>query len=418
MDRQVSLFREEVIAQRFSRVDGEVVLIQPVGIQAVSLLLLGLVAAGTLWLALSSYARTETARGIMVTDIPSTKIIAVRAGQVIALGVHEGDLVTRGQRLATIQTEQSAEGGGSAIAESLVTVEARRNLATQQEQSARHRAESERERLSGILSGLRHQRVDLNAQLSLQQETEASARELFDRIQTLRNSGFISRVEIEQRRQALLAARQELARLHQQLSSLASEEAQTIAQLSRVSADAATEVATARITGETLAEQRAQLHGERAYEIVAPITGRVTSVQTAVGRTADPSLPLMEIVPQHTTLHAEIYAPTRAIGFVKPGLEVRLLYDAFPYERFGSFGGHLTAVSRAVMDPRQIAAPLNLQEAVYRLEVRPDGQGVEAYGHKEPLQPGMAVTANIILERRSFLSWLLEPLHAVLHRSS
>jgi membrane fusion protein len=126
----------------------------------------------------------------------------------------------------------------------------------------------------------------------------------------------------------------------------------------------------------------------------------------------------MEIVPQRSTLHAEIYAPTRAIGFVKPGLEVRLLYDAFPYEKFGSFGGRVTQVSHAVMDPRQIAAPLNLQEAVYRLEVIPQAQAVEAYGRKEPLQAGMAVTANIILERRSFLSWLLEPLNAVLHRNS
>jgi hypothetical protein len=44
-------------------------------------------------------------------------------------------------------------------------------------------------------------------------------------------------------------------------------------------------------------------------------------------------------------LQAEIYIPSRAIGFVKPGQEVRLLYDAFPYQRFGAYRGRVVAAS-------------------------------------------------------------------------
>jgi membrane fusion protein len=125
----------------------------------------------------------------------------------------------------------------------------------------------------------------------------------------------------------------------------------------------------------------------------------------------------MTIVPERSKLHADVYAPTRAIGFVKPGQEVRLLYDAFPYQRFGSFSGRITAVSRVVIDPRQMEAPLKIEEPVYRIEVTPDAQTVDAYGDSLPLQPGMSLTANLILERQSFFDWLLKPLNAVMRRN-
>ena len=74
-------------------------------------------------------------------------------------------------------------------------------------------------------------------------------------------------------------------------------------------------------------------------------------------------------------------------------------------------------MSRAVIDPRQLTAPLGIEEAVYRIEVVPDAQAVGAYGERLPLQPGMTLTANIVLDRRSFLDWLLAPLNAVMRRN-
>jgi membrane fusion protein len=86
-------------------------------------------------------------------------------------------------------------------------------------------------------------------------------------------------------------------------------------------------------------------------------------------------------------------------------------------QRFGSFSGHIVGISRAVIDPRELAAPLKMEEPVYRIAVAPDGGAVGAFGDEMPLQPGMTLTANVILERRSFLDWLLAPLRAVVRRS-
>ena len=411
------LFRPEVAEARKQRVYGEIVLRQPVRTRALVLLVVAIAALLTAWVALGSYTRTEVARGLLVTDDASAKVVAIRPGVVAELVVREGQLVRAGQKIAVIRVEQGSETGGSAVGQSLAALESQRALAGQQVQLARQRASSERARLSATIAGLQQQRRDLNGQIATQKEIVASELQTFDRLRTLLEKGFVSRIEVDRRRQAYLSARQELGRLHQQLNAMNAEESRTRAEVSRVDADSGTEIASVRASAESLALQEARLGGERAYTIGAPVTGRVAALQAAPGRAVDSTIPLMVIVPDGSTLHADVYAPTRAIGFVKPGQEVRLLYDAFPYRRFGSFTGRITAVSRIVIDPRELSAPLRIEEPVYRIEVTPEAQAVTAFGEQQKLQPGMTLTANIVLDRRSFLDWLLAPLNAVLRRN-
>lgn len=325
------LFRGEVAEARKQRLHGEIVLSQPVRTQALVLLLTAAVAMMAAWIVLGRYTRTEVARGIMVTDDASAKVLAIRPGQVTRLMVREGQLVRAGQPLAAIQVEQASESGGSEIGESLVAIEAQRLLGDQQIRLSGERAASERARLAATLAGLAQQRADLAGQIAIQREVVASAQDTLERIQSVVEKGFISKLEVERRRQAWLAARQELGRLGPQQNAIAAEEGRARADLSRVAVDSGSAIASAHSAAQTLSQQRAQLRAERAYVVTAPVAGRVSSLQAAVGRTVDGAMPLRVIVPEGSKLHADIYAPTRAIGFVKPGQEVRLLYDAFPY---------------------------------------------------------------------------------------
>jgi membrane fusion protein len=411
------LFRSEVIEARRQRIEGEVILTQPLRATTLTFLLFGIIAAAGCWIALGSYTRSEVARGILVTDRPSAKVMGVRPGQITELLVRDGDRVRAGQRLATVLVERPDEHGASASGESLQAFDAQRLLAKQQTVLAGERAAAERARLSATVNGLRRQRFDIASQIELQRQVVGSAQKTFDSMTAVIAKGFVSRIEYENRRQALLGARQRLSELRQQVSSIEAQERQAHAEIARIKVDAATEIANAQTAAEGYAQQRAEALAERAYMISAPISGRVTALQAEIGRTVDATTPLMLIVPERSRLHADVYAPTRAVGFVKPGQEVRLLYDAFPYQRFGSFAGRVTRVSRTILDPREVAAPLKIEEPVYRIEVALERQQVDAFGSVQPLQPGMTLSANLILDRRSFLDWLLEPLNAVLRRN-
>ena len=411
------LFRPEVAYARKQRLEGEIILSQPVRSHMLVLLLALIIGVIASWIVFGQYSRTETAPGILTTDAASSKVVAIRPGIISELAVEDGERVKAGQRLAVIQIEQADESGHSPIAESLSAIEVQRALAKQQQVLAGARAAGERSRIAATLQGARQQRESVTAQLVLQRELIHSAQDNLDRIEKVAERGFLSKVEFERHRQAMLVSRQEESRLAQQLEGLSAQQGQAQAELASIDADKSTAVSTAQASMETLAQQRAQLGSERAYTLTAPTSGRVTALQASVGRTVDGNVPLMVIVPERTNLHADVYAPTRAIGFVKPGQEVRLLYDAFPYQRFGSHTGRITRISRVVLDPRELNVPMKIEEAVYRIEVEPLEQRVSAFGENLPLQPGMTLSANLVLDRRSFGDWLLQPLNAVLKRS-
>lgn len=47
---------------------------------------------------------------------------------------------------------------------------------------------------------------------------------------------------------------------------------------------------------------------------------------------------------------------------------------------------------------------------MYRIAVTLDRQAVQAYGRDVPLQPGMQLDADILLDQRRLYEWVFEPL--------
>ena len=187
------LFRPEVAAARREHVHGEIVLAQPLGTKVLVLLLFALTAAVTAWLTLGQYTRTETARGILVTSKASSKILAIRPGQVTELAVRENDLVQPGQRLMAVRVEQANDAGESAIGTSLDAIEAQRVLADQQIRLSGLKARSEQARLAATLAGFAQQRTDLMEQVALQRDLVASVQQTYQQLRSVADKGFVSR---------------------------------------------------------------------------------------------------------------------------------------------------------------------------------------------------------------------------------
>ena len=161
-------------------------------------------------------------------------------------------------------------------------------------------------------------------------------------------------------------------------------------------------------------EQRiAEIKGRGAYVIRAPIAGRVSTLQATPGQSAEPQRLQLEIIPTEAVLRAELFVPARAVGFVKTGQAVRILYDAFPYQHFGTYRGEVVKVSQTLLTSADAGGPIKLNEPAYRVTTALERPDIDAYGKKVVLQPDMLLKADIILERRSLMSWLISPLLSV-----
>jgi membrane fusion protein len=413
----LGLFRKQVIDARSHRVAGEVMISPSRAMWTATGVLVTFCAGVASFAATASYARSELVQGSVGSVLPVSKILVPRPGIVTDVLVEEGQAVRKGQVLARLRVEQATLAGEGTATASLQALDQQRALAGKQMSLELVRVTAERMRLTAQLTSSLGQLAEVERQIAVQQDLIASTRVAVDQAEKLIASGFMTRSDLEQRRQSWLAATQAARQLAQTRSALEGQAATARAELARLPVDSAVALTQIRANIAQLEMASAQQSGEQGYQIVAPITGRVTAVQTARGRFADGRVPLLTIVPEGARMRAELFAPSRAMGFVRQGQEVRVMYDAFPYQRFGSFPGRVEQVSRTVIAPGESDIPLQLTEPVYRIRVALPQQGVPAYGGTAPLQPGMTLKANIVLERRSFLEWLLDPVMAVRNRT-
>jgi membrane fusion protein len=411
---QRALFRQEVVEfQRDHRQWGGVALLQPASTKVAAWFVASSVALIAVFLFLAPYARKETVYGYLTPTAGTARIYAPQHGIVSGVHVEEGQEVKEGQPLLGVTTAQVAADGLDVNVTMLDALARQRDLLARQVSTEEVRTQSERERLAALIRGLEDEVSHIEAQIGTQRGRVQLLQGLVTSAARLNPRGYVSDLDYRRREEALLEQRQNLDALGQQLAARRNQLTEQRFGLAQLPAVAADRMRT--LQGELSAvEQRiAEVNGRRAYVIRAPISGRVSAVQATVGRPADPRQLQLSILPGGSVLQAELFVPTRAAGFVQAGQKVRILYEAFPYQNFGTYGGHVVKVSRTVLTPADISAPVELKEPAYRVSAALDRSDVDAYGDKIPLQPDMLLRADIILDRRTLMNWLLNPLLGV-----
>ena len=408
---QHSLFRREALEfQQHQRQWGEVVLLQPVPVTMMAWFITIAVLLILIFLSVAQYARKETVRGYLTPTAGTAKIFIPRQGTIGAVHIKEGAIVREGQPLLTIATAQIAADGEDVDAVILDTLTHQRDLLRQQIAAQEERTASERERLSALMRGIEAELAHLESQITLQNERIRLSDEQARSAAKLSARGNMPETEYRQRQEALIEQKQNLALLGQRVAEQKNRLTETRYSLEQLPTMMAERIQALR-NDLAEAEQRiAEINGRRAYVIRAPSAGRVSTLQATVGRTADPRHLQLEIVPADNVLEAELYVPTRAVGFVRPGQEVRILYDAFPYQSFGAYHGRIVRVSQTILKGSDISAPVTLDEPAYKVTVALDRQDIDAYGKQIPLQADMLLRADIILGKRTLMSWLIDPL--------
>lgn len=407
------MFRAEAASRNRDRLSGDVAVAIPLKWQAIAYLLFGSLAAATLFLFLASYARVETVTGLITPDAGIAPVVATRSGIVAELAVQNGQIVTAGTPLATIRAE---EDGATALAPgALVEAAIARQDASlaMQFNASLAAAEAQIAQLAAQQAGLTAEIDQLRLQKDAQESLIATAEEDLKRATEIAPRGFISKRDLQLRAEALLSRQQGMAQLDQALAAKRAALAENIRSSAVIAAQARSQSASLEASRAQVAQQAASASASRAYVLRAPVAGRVTALTARVGQPVSPGMQLMAIVPEASRLTAELAVPSAAIGFIKPGQDVRLALDAFPYQRFGTVKGRIRTVPASTVNTQAAnGATIPVYPVIVDIEV----PQVSAFGRDEPLVAGMSLTARIITEKQSLLEWLFEPLFAVRRR--
>jgi membrane fusion protein len=409
-------FRKEAVAAQADTLFGAPLIAQA---PRMAVLVVALVSVSASFLAFAGwaqYTRKEHVVGYLAPTRGLIKVFTPQVGTVLERRVAEGQVVKQGDVLFVVSSERSSAGTRDAQAAVLGQL-------TERRESLRREQDKQGE-IDGLSAAAVEQRIrSLNAeieqgrtQIELQRARVASAELAVKRHEGLVAAHFLSEAALQQKNDELLDQRGQLANLNR-----------TVAGLTRDLDAARTELATSRLKRANtaaqidrqmseLTQQLTEADSRRAVVLTASADGTVTTILAEVGQTVNPGAPLLSILPQGAALEAELLVPTRAAGFIRPGQSVALRYQAFAYQRFGHHQGEVLRVGRSVIQPNETNVPLPVSEPVYRVTVRLPAQQVRAYGQAMNLQAGMAVDADIWLDRRRVIEWLFDPILSITGR--
>src|SRR3981189_173646 len=410
MATRPALFRQEAIDflhQRHSW--GEVVSLQPISSTILSWSLASLVAFILCFLSIAQYARKETVTGYLTPNFGAPRIFVPQQGFIKELHVKEGQKVAEGDPLLTVVTSQISANGDDVNATMPAVLAQQRDGVERQIAAEERRTASEHDRLASTIKGIEGETAQLEDQRNIQNERLMLSESFVSTGAALAAKGVLPAIELKRREQAALEQKQNVASIDQQITARRSQLTDTQHTLEQLPTVAAERIRVLRNDRSWVEQRVAEVNGRRAYVIKAPTSGRVSMLQATVGQIADPRHMQLEIIPLDATLQAELFFPTRAFGFVRPRQQVRILYDAFPYQKFGTYRGSVTKISHTILTGNETTGPIALKEPAYRVTVGLERPDIDAYGLKIPLQPSLLLKADVILEQRSLMRWLLDP---------
>jgi membrane fusion protein len=416
---ELPLFRDAAVAARRSHMHGGVVLSRPFAFSALTGLFAGLGAALLLFAYFGSYTANSTLRGRVITERGVIEIGSAQAGTIIEKRVAEGQRVTAGAALFVVSSDTLTEAGTAAqraIVEQLVR---RRRSLDAQIASTRSLEHAERAAIDERLAATHQEAESLEQMIATVRERLALATQAMQRLEKMRARGFLAEDQWVSREVELLEQRAQLQQLERERSALARLAAELEGRATTLGLQYANELAELqRAVGATDLEI-VESESRRAAVVASPESGTATGVVAEVGQAVERGAVLARLVPDGAALLVELFAPSRAVGFVAPGSEVRLRYAAFPYQKFGHARGRVATVSLAALETTTAAAarPGWWAEPMYRVTVSLESQTLIAYGQPQRLLPGMEVEADVLLETRRLYEWVFEPLYALVGTS-
>jgi HlyD family secretion protein len=423
-------------------------------LHAVVYTMIAMVLAGLAWSFIGHVDVIVSAQGALAPDSDLRRFYAPVDGELTNLYVAEGQPVSKGDVLARLNARGAVEAATGALQAQLKLENAEREWRQLPEKKAQLERKAATLRQAMALEEQQHQRrsqlgtsklVDAQrAQLAEARTNVEEARrardaakleaDKFERVFTQTGGGGVSQLQLESKKNALLAAENAYRVAQARVSELGARQSQELALAQSQVESSGEELKKLRLEYEAatteLAEaedkarlklQAARLEAEAAtrirfdhidkdnfLQIVAPVSGVITDLtSTQPGDKVQANTPLGGIAPSDARpiLRVEIAEQDRA--FLREGQPVKLKFNAFPYQRYGIVAGTLEYLSPATKPSAQTKAP------VYEGRVSLERDHYLVADTKYPLRYGMTATAEIVVRARRLIDLALDPFREI-----
>lgn len=424
LDTPTALYRLEAVHARALPIEGKIELRPPsIALTTSSLALLTIIVIFSILL-LGKYVSRVRVSGSLV---PQGGILMVRApsdGRISNVYVSELSTISPGSRLVQLTSASASSSTLSGDTPSNVVnalLEQRRKTVSDQLITEAETLQNEVSHLRHQLSILRSEQEVATRQAQARTTEVLIAREIVKSYESLAGSGYVSQLQILERKSSLAKIESDLVSSELDLTS----RNRAVSELELKILD--TESSFRRFSSGleerllTIEEELLMNSFSGSNVLTADRGGLVSALHITDGQMVRAGDELLSIVPEGGSLEAHFLIPERAATSIEVGQSVLMRFDAYPFELYGSYIGSVTRLSKSAIHNTNSKENTNLEdhesESTYRLVVSLPKQSIKTRHGESSLLPGMTVEADIPLEEQTLLTWLLSPISKNLARS-
>ncbi|HFB8098192.1 TPA: HlyD family secretion protein, partial [Neisseria gonorrhoeae] len=411
--------RKEVFVAQQNKWTGQVILTRPFSFLFLTFCAFLIALCIIIFLIFGSYTNKTTVEGQLLPTMGVVRVYSSDIGTITHKFVEDGNFVKAGEPLFKLSTSRFGEKG-NVQAKLAAEANLKKTLALQELERLKRIHQNEQKNVHNNIHRLNNQLENIKQQITGQNRQIRLAEKTLNKNKFLASQGAVSQQDKMTAESHLLEQRSRLESLKREQNNAIRELDEQKITLSSLPERHKTELSQLNRAITEMNQEILDFDLKSEQTIRASKSGYISTINVDIGQQVEPSKLLLSIVPEQTELVANLYIPSKAVGFIKPKDKVVLRYQAYPYQKFGHATGEIISVARTALGKQELSGlgiiftnPTLLNEPAYLVKVKLEKQTIKAYGENKPLQIGMILEADILHERKKLYEWVLDPLYSI-----
>ncbi|MES4613215.1 MAG: HlyD family secretion protein [Ewingella sp.] len=415
------LFRKEVNEHQQNHWAGKALLLAGWPVWVVTSLTALFLIALLSFLIFSNYTRRINVSGEVITQPHSINLFSPEQGVITNLMVETGKTVKKGQPLYQIDVSRVTQAGNVSTTTLSAINKQRDQIDTIINQLQNNKRTT--------LDNLQQQLEQYEKAHMVSQDMVASAQQGLDAMKksmqnygAYQRKGLINTDQLNNQRYLFYQQQTSFQSLNTQSIQESLQITNLRSELVTRAADFDNQISQYGVQRNDLDRQLAEADAKGSLLITAPTDGKISSLSVTPGQMVNAGDSLAQLVPaKNSPFFLVAWLPNESVPYVKPGEEINIRYEAYPFEKYGQFPGRVESVSSAPVSEQELnsysSAPKNPNGTVsgpyYKVIVSLDKSQLNWHGETLNLSSGMKAESTMFLEKRPLYQWMLSPYYSM-----
>ena len=388
-----------------------------------------------LWAIFSSVDLVVVGHGRLVTPLPNIVVQPLETAIIQSIDVRSGQVVKKGERLATLdptfteadeaqlrtrlhsldnqlQRMEHELSGNKGTGIGAADADSQLQMRLSGERHASYAAQVRRldetiSRLRATLETSRRDQQALASRVGVLKEMESMQRELVDKKYAVRGRLLDAQDRLLEAERSMEMARNRQIEIGRELAATEAEKTSFEAGWRQKTMEELLSISRER---DTVNEQLQKADKRNKLVVLSSPTDAVVLeiAKLSQGSVVQAAEKLFTLVPLGAELEAEVQIDSQDVGYLKLGDFAHVKLDAYPFQQHGMLDGTLRTISEDAFR-RETSAGSGV-DAFYVSRVKLASTRLKRMPEQSKLLPGMTLSAEIVVGKRSVMSYLLWPL--------